>query len=575
MSRKGRRKGAHRKTQSRSEEPKQVVEQIDPYSEFRDREWDLWLLPDVDPHEVDERALHALIKDWRHGRATRSIARALQDAYFAIFSLVVLGAMIINLILQSQSTMARCETDACHLGRTLVPWAVLGAAAAVVLAIARMFGPVMASAPEGFWLMDAPISRARLLRKRLWAAIGLSFAIPAVLAALVAALAGAEGKQIAGWTLATGLLSAALMSLAAADQPRERVWPMKLGQALGAALAAAASLMMVAVSAEVVSFTPSPGLSAVPWVIALLGLVGLVAGGILANSRLDNIRRARLLSGGSLVSGMQGAMFALDFGLARDILVERDAIAKGQVRPTRGLGRGLGALVWRDFQRIIRFPKPLVGLVAAMIVPYAVDALGLSVVTPLLSSLALVMALVPFLSSMRVLTRTRGLARSFPFSNAKIRTTLMIIPALLGIVWGVAVLPAIMGVAGGPQRELSEAVPMTLLMAVAGLLGAVRWQVAKPVDFGTPMVATASGALPPTLLFNLFRGIDIVAVITAPMLLGVSLVWSAVIALIVFFVLRSGTSLAEMQEEAEEQRRILDETRNQPVEKKTLPRPRR
>ncbi len=575
MSRKGRRKGAHRKTRSQSQAPVQVVEQVDPYAEFRDREWDLWLLPDVEPDEVDERALHALMKDWRHGRATRSIARALQDAYFAIFSLVVLGAMIINLIIQSQSTMARCETDACHLGRTLVPWAVLGASAAVVLAVARLFGPVMASAPEGFWLMDAPISRARLLRKRLWAAIGLSFVIPAVLAALVAALAGARGELIAGWTLATGLSSAALMSLAAAEQPRERVWTMRLGQALGATLAAVASLMMVAVSAELITFTPSAALDAVPWGIAILGFVGLVVGGALANSRLDRIRRARLLSGGSLVSGMQGAMFALDFGLARDILVERDAIARGQVKPTVGLGRGLGALVWRDFQRIIRFPKPLIGLGAAMIVPYAVDALGLSVVTPLLSPLALVAALVPFLSSMRVLSRTTGLARTLPFSNAQIRTALMIIPALLGVVWGAAVLPAILGVAGGPQRELSEAVPMTLLMAAAGLLGAVRWQVAKPVDFGTPMVATASGALPPALLFNLFRGIDIVAVITAPMLLGVSLVWSAVIALIVFFVLRSGTSMAEMQEEAAEQKRTLEEARNQPVEKKTLPRPKR
>ena len=575
MSRKGRRKGAHRKTQSRAPVPEQVLEKVDPYAEYRDRQWDLWLLPDAEPEPVDEAALHALIKDWRHGRATRSIARALQDAYFAIFSMVVLGAMVINLVLQSQTTMARCDTAACLMGRSLVPWVVLGASAAVVLAAARLFGPVMASAPEGFWLMDAPISRARLLRGRLWAAIGLSLAVPGVLAALVAALAGASGPLIAGWALATGLSSAALMALAAADQPRERTWPTRVGQAVGSLVAAGAALAMVAVSGEFLTFTPPPVLDTLPWAIAALGLVGLVAGGYLARTRLDRIRRARLLSGGSLVSGMQGAMFALDLGLARDILVERDAVARGQVRPTPGRGRGVSALVWRDLQRVIRFPKPFVGLVAAMIVPYAVDALGLSMVTAFLSPLALVAALIPFLGSMRVLSRTNGLARTLPFSNAQIRTALMVIPALLALVWFAAALPAVVGIAGGPQRDPAEAIPMTLLMAAAGLLGAVRWQVAKPVDFATPMVATASGAVPPVLLFNLFRGIDIVAVVTAPMLLGMSMVWPAVIALVVFFVLRSGTSLSEMQEQADEQRRVLEEEKKKQVQKTTLPRPKR
>jgi len=42
----------------------------------------------------------------------------------------------------------------------------------------------------------------------------------------------------------------------------------------------------------------------------------------------------------------------MDFGLMRDILVERDSIRRGHVRPSRGKGKGVNALVWREVQRL-------------------------------------------------------------------------------------------------------------------------------------------------------------------------------------------------------------------------------
>ena len=79
--------------------------------------------------------------------------------------------------------------------------------------------------------------------------------------------------------------------------------------------------------------------------VAAAGLIGMVVLLQLTIARLEEIRRARLVSGGSLVAGMQGAMFALDFGLIRDILVERRMAEKGHVKPTRGRGLGLAALI--------------------------------------------------------------------------------------------------------------------------------------------------------------------------------------------------------------------------------------
>ena len=49
------------------------------------------------------------------------------------------------------------------------------AAVAIALATSRLFGPVLASAAEGFWLLDAPISRAKLLRSRLVGAVLAAF----------------------------------------------------------------------------------------------------------------------------------------------------------------------------------------------------------------------------------------------------------------------------------------------------------------------------------------------------------------------------------------------------------------
>ena len=110
---------------------------------------------------------------------------------------------------------------------------------------------------------------------------------------------------------------------------------------------------------------------------------------VLAVLRLGRIRRTRLVSGGALVRGISGAFFALDFGLARDIVVERRAVAVGSVRPKRGRGLGRQALVWREWQRLLRFPQPLFMLAVTLVVPYACDALGMSTLTPVVAALSL------------------------------------------------------------------------------------------------------------------------------------------------------------------------------------------
>ena len=311
------------------------------------------------------------------------------------------------------------------------------------------------------------------------------------------------------------------------------------------------------------------GLIFLPWVTGVL-LVALAV----ALPRLDRIRRTRLVSGGSLVAGMQGAMFAMDFGLMRDILVEREAAERGHVRPRRGRGLGVSALIWRDAQRLVRFPKQVIGLLLSIVVPYAVAALGLGTLNPFVSSLVLLAALVPLLGTLRVLTRTRGLARAFPFKTSELRTAAMAVPGALAVLWCVSVVPAFLGLGSGVHHDLMTGVSQALITALAGCVAAVRWVSAKPVDYNQPLVQTGFGAMPPGMMGNLIKGIDMVALIVGPMLLGAPTWVSLGIGLVALLVLRGGFDQEELKALQEEQRRQMAESSAKP-EKRQIPPPRR
>ncbi|MGD8215743.1 DUF6297 family protein [Aestuariimicrobium sp. Y1814] len=519
----------------------------------------------LEQHVVDERALLNLMEDWRKGRATKNLWQALSDAYVAVFATVMIVAMVVSSLVRAQSLAADCSTDACTSGRGLLPWAAMFGVLAFTLALARIFGPVLASAAEGFWLMEAPLSRRRLLGRRLLAAVLVALLAGAALGALVATLTGSGGMVIVAWALACGLGAAGLTALAAAEQGIERTWLVTLVQAVMGLAAIAALLLVVGTAAGWIhpvlgrDFTEQ-----MAFVVAGLGLLLLIVAGALAVHRLDHIRRARLVAGGNLVSGMQGAAFALDFALMRDILVTREANERGHVKPTRGRSKGLQALVMRDVQRLYRFPKPLFALLASAVVPYAVQALGLGRLVIPISAIVLMASLIPFFNTLRVLSRSRGLARMLPFTTGQIRTAASVVPAVLALLWAVLITPAMMGVADAPMigGDPIETAMIAVVTAAAGFIGAIRWVSAKPANYQAPMMATEMGAMPPGMLFNLIRGFDMIAIITLPALLGWSVWISIVLAVICFSVLRMGgidqEELAAMQEE---NRRQMEQAR--------------
>lgn len=527
--------------------------------------------------QADERQLELLMGDWRRGRTTRNIWQALGDAYVLLFSLAIILAMLISLIVQAQGQAAGCSSSGCQAARNVLPLAVVTAVMGFALAVSRIFGPVLASAAEGFWLFDAPVDRSRFLRKRLRIAEIVSLVGGAIAGALVSALSGFSGRAIIAWTVATGLSAAALVAFAAAEQGAERVRTVRVLQSVAMVLAGLLLLALVSTATGWYPMSISTELSVlIAWSVVAGAVLVLIVALVVANGRLNSIRRARLMSGGSLVSGMQGAAFALDFALIRDILQEREAVERGQVRATRGRGMGLHALVWRDVQRLLRFPKPLVTLAATIVVPYALQALGLGRLTSPLSALVLVAAMVPFFTSLRVLSRTKGLMRMMPFTTSQVRTAASIVPAILALVWALATIPAFHGIGDAARMDWFHAVLYALVTVAAGFIGAIRWVSAKPADYSTPMVATQAGAMPPSLMFNLLRGLDMVALITIWLVLGLSPWIGVVAAILAYSFLRMGgldqQELQQMQEESRrqlaEQKRIAQNER--PVRKKVV-----
>jgi len=511
------------------------------------------------------RELKGLIKDWRAGRATRNVLQAMSDAYVAVFGAVMIGAMVVNVILKAQRTIAQCSSASCLSARTLLPWAAFAATVAIALAASRLFGPVLASAAEGFWLLDAPISRAQLLRSRLVGGVLAAFLGGAVVGGLVSALTGSGAVEVAVWAAATAVSAAAAVAFAAAQQGIERHVLTRAATYVFGLLGVGALFSVVSVAAGWFSPDLSNDLGTELGLIMIAGSgLVLAVSAVLAALRLGHIRRARLLSGGALVSGVSGAFFALDIGLARDIVVERRAIERGHVKPRRGKGLGLEAIIWREWQRLWRFPQPLLVLAGTIVVPYAADALGMSTLTPVLAALALFGALIPLLGGLRVLTRTGGLARCLPFSLARIKLASIAVPAILAGIWAAATTPAYLGFGdGAEQRNVPDASFVAVATALAGLLAAVRWTQAKGVDFGAPMVASQAGAFPPGLVTNLFRGFDVCLLTTAPLLLGFSPFWSLLIAGIAAMILLNSMDAEALRARQAEQQKQLAAQRKQ------------
>ncbi|MCW2759413.1 MAG: hypothetical protein JWO46_3159, partial [Nocardioidaceae bacterium] len=248
------------------------------------------------------RDLRGDIRHWRRGRATVRPVELAQDIYVAVFSTLVIGAMVTNVVINLRRELGiACAGGACDRGRSVLPWLVALACVGAVLAVARLFGPVFVTPAVDSWLMSAPVDRRSLLRRRLaTAAVLVVVVLPVVVGATF--LGGAPTVGALGLSVVTTLLAVVLVALAAVSQSSSG--PGAAGLALGIGAGLWLGMLDVATAHGP---APTVGGSGIGWTVGALA-VALVAAGalVVADRRLGSIRRGRAATGGALAPGLSG-----------------------------------------------------------------------------------------------------------------------------------------------------------------------------------------------------------------------------------------------------------------------------
>ncbi|MCW2780243.1 MAG: hypothetical protein JWR35_692 [Marmoricola sp.] len=459
------------------------------------------------------RALRSDIRHWRRGRATARFVDVLGDAYIALFATLMFGSMIVNVVVNvRREAGVMCTSAGCHEARTLMPWVIGLSGVVVVLAIARLFGPIFVSPAVGSWLLPTPVDRASVLRPRLIGTAFLATVLGGLLAAGASTLGGFPLASLLAFTGSAALLSLAVVSFAALSQSRAGLGSRVLLWLLS--LAVWAGLLVLALKVGPVA---SPPELPTGWVIGLIaGAVAALAILVLAFRRLGRLGRHHISPGGSLAPGLSGALATLDLALVYDVLLAHRWHRHDAVRSRRGGPSGPKALVWLDLVRLRRSPQTVILLMAAVVVPYAAETAGVGRVVVLIGGLAGFVAGLPLLSALRVVTRTPSLLRAMPFPVASTRMATLAVPTGAMALFGLATFPAIHA---SINLTWTDSVIVSIAVGGASAAAAVRWVTGRPPDYTRPLVSTPAGGVPTNLYGSVVRGFDVLLLTTAPLLI--------------------------------------------------------
>ncbi|WP_371401211.1 DUF6297 family protein [Kribbella sp. NBC_00662] len=499
------------------------------------------------------RSLRQWMRTTRRRHADRSFWQIFEDVYLVLFTLAMLGATAGNVVRHLNSDAARCTSYTCGRLSQWMPWIMLPLLLAITMRMLLAVGPVSASRASGFWLLATPVNRAALLRPAyrlvtatvavaglvaaaiIWALIGSSFGVVLEAAVLISAL----------------LVCAAIATVWAQQSTRRSRWTLRVADVLLVAAVVPAAILafrprpQVSSSGPVLTFASytrddgylrfsqivdnsffAPGglhLLVICAVVVVL-CVGLTT---LTSRTLDRLGRSSVIAGGELLAGLAGAASSLDISMLGDVIAGRHWRLKGRVRSRRGMGSRGGAIMQREFFRILRWPRRLVIAGALLVVPYAVAGAGFEVLVPIAAAFAGFVAVRPMLDGLRTVCRSTGLARAMGMDLRDLRVVMAVVPGLFAVLWAALAFPAIGS--------------LSATFAVAGgvISGAVRQASARPPTYAGPLVASPMGAIPPGLFSQPARGFDLLILCLAPVLLNLPPLWVVAIPAFVLTVMFS------------------------------------
>jgi hypothetical protein len=172
--------------------------------------------------------------------------------------------------------------------------------------------------------------------------------------------------------------------------------------------------------------------------------------------------------------------------------------------------------VWRDVVRLRRSPQIVVVLAAALVLPYLTGTLGLGRLVLLVGAATGFVAGLGLFSALRVLSRTPSLVRAIPLEPWRVKTAVLAVPGAVLLLWGLGTAPVVHTATGLPW---AGAVWVAFAVGAAALAAVVRWLTGRPPDYQLPLVTSPMGAVPTSLYVSAARGLDVLILSVAPLLL--------------------------------------------------------
>jgi len=444
-------------------------------------------------------------------RARRRRPASWSDRYTSVFVLLVAAAVLGHPVAEALAGLAR-QADPARLGPGL---ALVAAAYAGFLALARALGPVVLPAADASWLVTSPLPRRAVLGRT------------ALLLLVAAVLAGAALGLTALWLFGApgqlGVRLAAALVLGAAAGAGGMATAV-LGQQSPAADTRLQLLIGGALSVAVLAAVLGAGparrmLAAVAEAPASLGaavagVASVVAAFLVrrAWAALDRIPAHRILASSTRTARVTSAATTLDPGMLT--WVAEDAHWRGRAlrsRPWPRLVSRLGpasAPAWQEWLRVGRRPGRLAALLGAAALP-AVCANATGGGLGPAAGLLLCGALTAAAMCTAGVRRDGGdpaLARMLAVDGRAVMAARAVLPALLAAAWSALALGVLQAVGELPPGAWWALGPAA---APALAAGALRMARRRPVDHSMPVIDTPGGAVPTGPLLWAFTGVDL------------------------------------------------------------------
>jgi ABC-type Fe3+/spermidine/putrescine transport system ATPase subunit len=263
---------------------------------------------------------------------------------------------------------------------------------------------------------------------------------------------------------------------------------------------------VVLVAAAVVLGSRRPELAPPRVPVTMVAVVGLaVAGRSLVRARraLSRVDRTTLAGGAQIARAAMSAAIMLGPSFISEIIAARRWRAVGRVysRHWRPAARSV-VLLQADLRRQWRRRPDLFAWAALALAPYCVAAFAPGAVASA-RIVAAYIAVDRLAGGLRTVSRSPALRRSLGGSDRALRWIHLVVPAAGLAVWWAGTLPA------GAVHE-----PAVNAVLTVGVLAAVyRTATRKPILYDGGLAHTPIGPIPVTLLRQILRGPDLVAIL--------------------------------------------------------------